>query len=329
MGKAKSGYYIGFDLGGTKMRALVVDEEFRIVASAKRKAVAGVDTAAEGLDRMRACVDEALEEATVSPKDLRGIGFGLPGALDLKQGVILRLFNVGWENVPVKKKFETIYGAPVAIDNDVNAGAYGEYRFGAGRGHPYMVGIFVGTGIGGGLIIDGKIHQGVGGAVGEIGHLLYDRLGPRCGCGARGCYETYASRLAVASQAAVQAYLGKAPALAKKAGYDVEKYRSGTLAWAIENGDAAVEEIVRESARIVGHLACDLALVLCPSMIVLGGGMVEAMPKIYLEECKAALKAHPVIATMKGVAVSAVKLGDDAVPLGAAAIAADKVRNEK
>jgi len=316
--------YVGFDLGGTKMRVLVLDEKFKILAIAKKstKAEGGAE---EGMRRVKSCIDKAMSDAGVRKSNLLGIGFGLPGILDVDKGVILRLINVGWTNIQIGRIFSKAYGVPVAIDNDVNAGAYGEYRLGAGRKQDHMVGIFPGTGIGGGIIIDGRIHHGVGGPVAEIGHIVFNPRGPLCNCGARGCYEVYAGRTAIAGRAARAAAMGQAPALSAIAGSDVSKIRSGVLAEAIAKGDTVVEEIVREAAQILGHLCAAMAVTLSPGMIVLGGGLVEAMEDLYLMECRKVMDAHPLVGMVKKVKLAAARLGDDAVALGAACLARDKV----
>lgn len=317
-----SGYYLGFDLGGTKMLASIFDSDFNIIASEKKKTKieAGQD---EGMKRVAACIDDALDEAKIGKDQLRGIGFGLPGVLDIPGGRIVRLLNVGWQDVPVREIFEKAYGAPVIIDNDVNTGTYGEYRRGAGQGHQDIIGIFPGTGIGGGILINGRLHHGVTGGAGEIGHLLYDPSGPRCGCGNRGCYETYASRIAIAGRAAEAVFRSKAPALQKSSGTDLSNIRSKALARAIEAGDEAIEEIVREAAYIVGVLASDMINTLSPSLVILGGGLVEAMEDIYIEECRRAISKHAVPELGAAVQVKAATLGDNAVVLGGAALAMD------
>lgn len=322
---AKNGkYYIGFDLGGTKMRSVVVDSDFKIksVCRKKTRAERGVESC---LSRMESCVDESLADAGISAKDVAGMGFALPGVLDVEKGVVLMLPNMNWRDVSIRKHFQGVYDAPVVIDNDVNSGVYGEYRFGAGRKHRDIVGIFPGTGIGGGIIINGAIHRGVAGVAGEVGHMIYRPGGARCGCGGRGCYEAYAGRPVIAGQAAAAAARGMAPALMEATGTDISDIRSGALAKSIAAGDTAIEEIVREAGALIGQLACGLVATLSPSMVILGGGLVEAMEDLFVEECQKALDAHPIATLAHPVDVAAAKLGDDAVNLGAAALVADAV----
>ncbi len=321
MGKDK-GYYIGFDLGGTKMLASVVDTDFKVVAKAKRKTKpeSGADA---GMDRMEEVIEEALKTAKIDRKDLLGIGFGLPGVLDLTGGRIVRLPNVGWTDVPIKARFEEKFNVPVVIDNDVNTGTYGEYRCGAGKGHRDIIGIFPGTGIGGGIIINGKRHHGITDGAGEIGHIVCDPSGPQCGCGLRGCYEAYAGRVAISGRAAEAVFRGKAPAMAKIAGTDLSKIKSKALAQSIAEGDTVIEEIVREAAYKIGLLASILIATLSPSMVILGGGLAEENRDIYMEECQRAMDTQCVPELGRAVTLAMAELGDYAVSIGGAAIAAD------
>ncbi|MCX7046010.1 MAG: ROK family protein [Candidatus Sumerlaeota bacterium] len=324
---AKKSCTVGVDLGGTKIRCVAFDSDFKTLGVAKAKMKA-IGNAEEGIREMRSCIEDALTQAQLKREDLSGIGFGLPGVLDLAKGRIIRLLNVGWKDVPVRKIFQEEYKTPIAVENDVNAGTYGEFRAGAGKGHEDIVGIFPGTGIGGGIIIGGRLHHGVTGGAGELGHLVYDARGPFCGCGNRGCYEAYASRVAIAGRAAEAVFRGKAPALQEIAGTCLEDIKSGALAKAIKQGDTVIEIIVREAAYMVGQLAACMVNTLSPGLIILGGGLVEAMEEIYLEECRRALDHHAVPELRAPVEVRAAKLGDDAVALGAAALAAEMVADK-
>ena len=152
-------YWVGFDLGGTKMLAVVLDSEFKSIARSRKK-TKGFAGKEAGLDRICTTIDSALEEASISPDQLAGIGVGCPGPLDLEKGIIHEAPNLGWTDVPMKAHLESQYDCPAIIANDVDAGVYGEYQFGAGRGSRCIVGVFPGTGIGGGCVYEDKIIQG-------------------------------------------------------------------------------------------------------------------------------------------------------------------------
>jgi glucokinase len=318
MRKKSRRYWVGFDMGGTKMLAAVFDERFRPVGRKRRK-TRHEGGAEAGLKRMTEVIDAALADAGAGRGDLAGIGVGCPGVLDLDAGVVLSSSNLGWRKAPVKKRLERAFRCPVVLLNDVDAGVYGEWRFGAGRGARCVMGIFPGTGIGGGCVYEGEILRGRTLSCMEIGHARVLPDGPLCGCGRRGCLEAVAGRLAISSAAAVAAYRGQAPHLLRRAGMDLARIRSGDLAAAIRAGDRAVERIVRDAARWLAVAAGIGVNLLAPDLIVLGGGLVEAMPKLFLQEVRDAIGRH-VMPNFEGTfRVVAAKLGDDATAMGAAA----------
>ena len=314
-------HWLGFDLGGTKMMAVVFDGDFRGVASARAK-TQGAEGAAEVLERIRSTILEALGKAGLGLSDLAGIGVGCPGPLDLDRGVILHAPNLGWHDVPLKETLEKKFKCPTVIANDVDAGTYGEYRFGAARGARCALGVFPGTGIGGACIYEGRILRGRTGSCMEIGHVRVQAEGRLCGCGQRGCLESVASRLAISAEAAAAVYRGEAPALRDLAGTDLADIKSGTLAKAIKAGDKAVETIVRNAARQLGSAVASVVNLLAPDVVVLGGGLVEALPEIVLGEVRKAVCGQAMKAFTKDLKIVAAELGDDATALGAAALAA-------
>jgi glucokinase len=324
MSKTGNSCWIGFDLGGTKMMAVVYDAAFRARASTRVKT-----KASEGpnmvLDRMLKTMHAALDEAGVGAGQLAGIGVGCPGPLDLDRGVVLSAPNLGWENMALKKTLEKEFGCPAVLANDVDAGVYAEYRFGAARGARCVVGVFPGTGVGGGCVYEGKLLRGRIGSCMEIGHIMVEPDGRLCGCGRRGCLETVASRLAIAAEAAMAACRGEAPHLMKEAGADVSAIRSGALARAIKAGDRVVEDIVRRAARKLGLALAGVVNLLAPDVVVLGGGLVEAMPQLFLKEVGSAMKAQAMPAFAAQTRLVAAQLGDDATALGSAALASQWV----
>ena len=322
----KSRYWLGFDLGGTKMMATVFDKDFNIVAY-RRKKTKDAKGAKGVLARIVETVEEALQAAHIDHKRLGAIGIGSPGWLDLDRGVILQTPNLGLRNVPLKKELTKDFGCPVVVANDVDAGTYGEYRFGAGQGVRCLLGVFPGTGIGGGLVYEGKLFRGRIGSCLEIGHIHMQPKGRLCGCGRRGCLETVASRLAISAEAGAAAYRGEAPHLLELAGTDVAAIRSGALVSAIKAGDHVIEEIVTHSAKDLGIAIGSVVNLLAPDMVVLGGGLVEAMPGLYVQQVRAAIKRQALRPYTKSLKVVVAKLGDDAVVMGAAALAAEHVRN--
>lgn len=314
--------YIGFDLGGTKMMAVVYDQKFKLLGK-KRKKTKGNEGPQAGVQRIVSTLNEALADAKVTPDQIKGIGCGIPGPLDLEKGIILEAPNLGWKNVKLKQMLSDEYHCPVTLLNDVDAGTFGEYRFGAGRGGRCVLGIFPGTGIGGGCVYHGQLIAGGNNSCMEIGHLDMDRNGRLCGCGKRGCLETSASRLAIAAEAAAAAYRGEAPILLELAGTDLAQIRSGVLAEAIARGDKVVESIVRHAASRIGLAIGNVANLLAPDIAVLGGGMVEAMSGLFLEEVSKAIGQSAMKPFAKDLTVKVAELGDFAGAMGAAASIAD------
>jgi glucokinase len=312
------GVSIGFDLGGTKMMASVFGADFKPLSRRRRK-TRGNEGQKAGLERIAETIDQALEEANVPPDRLTAIGVGCPGPLDLDKGIICDAPNLGWKNVAIQEFLEKKYRCRVVISNDVDAGVYGESRFGAGKGARCVVGVFPGTGIGGGCVYEGKILRGAKSSCMEIGHVQVMRDGPRCGCGLRGCVEAVASRLAISSAAAAAAYRGQAPKLLELAGTDLTEIRSSTLADAIKGGDTVIEQIVKDACRNIGVAVGATIHLLSPDTIVLGGGLVEAMPKLFVEEVRDAAKKNVMDAYKDTFKVVTAKLGDDAGAMGAAA----------
>lgn len=311
------GFWVGFDLGGTKMQAALFDRRFNVVARRKKK-TRGNEGADAGVERIINTIEKLLEEANVSKDKLAGIGIGCPGPLNLNDGVILNAPNLGWTNVPIRRLLEDRFRCFTTICNDVDAGVFGEYRFGAASGVRTALGVFPGTGIGGGLVYEGQIFRGATSSCLEIGHMPVVPDGKFCGCGRRGCLETVASRLAISAEIAQAAYRGQAPHLLRIAGTDLANIRSGALAESIMAGDQIVEQIVRSGARRLGNALAGFVNMLLPDVIILGGGLVEALPQIYLTEVREALGEHVMPAYTGTTEVKVAQLGDDAGAMGAA-----------
>lgn len=310
-------YWIGFDLGGTKMLAVVTDAKFQPVVRKRRKT--RDDDGTITMDRVISTIDKALEEANITPEQLAGIGIGCPGMLDLDHGIVLEAGNLGWKDEAVQEALENAFHCRAVIANDVDCGIYGEYLFGAAQGAHTAIGVFPGTGVGGGMVYEGKIFRGKNCSCMEVGHVEVVPNGPRCSCGRRGCLEAVSSRLAVSAAAAQAVFRGQAPQLAELAGTDLADIRSGALAEAIKKGDTVIEQIVRDAAGHLGTAIGGLVHLLAPDIVVLGGGLVEAMPELYVETVTASAKKWVLPSYAKTYEVVAAKLGDDAVALGAAA----------
>lgn len=328
MKRKKAGLWMGFDLGGTKMMAVVYDGKFKALGSRKRKTKAYEGMKA-GLARIAETVNQALENAGVSAGDIAGMGIGCPGPLDLDRGVILDTPNLGWKNVPLARFIEKTFGFPALIANDVDAGVYGEYRFGAARKARCAVGVFPGTGIGGGCVYEGRLIRGGRNSCFEIGHMKVVPGGPLCGCGGHGCLETVASRLAVSASLIAAAYRGEAPHLLNEIGLDLSNIRSNSIASAIKAGDKVVERIVRDAAAWLGVGIGNVVNLMAPDVVVLGGGLVEAMPGLFKTAVEETARKTVMPSFAGSFRVSIARLGDNATAMGAAALAHDAFAGRK
>jgi glucokinase len=318
-------YWIGFDLGGTKMLAKIYDSDFQETGS-ERKRTKGHGGSQMGLDRILKTIRSAMQDANLANDRLGGIGVGFPGPVDMQSGELLEAVNLGWADMPLRQTLEQEFGCPVFIANDVDLGLYGEYRFGAAQDAHCALGVFPGTGIGAGCVYRGEIFTGKSSSCMELGHFQISEHGQLCGCGKFGCLETEASRLAIAAEAAKAAFRGEAPYLREHVGLDVLEIRSAALADSIKAGDRAVEQIVRRAAEKIGIAVGNMVSIMCPDVVVLGGGLVEAMPEIFVSTVTETARtvAMPPLAQLFHVVDA--KLGDDAGVLGAAAWAEKCVR---
>ena len=313
---------VGIDLGGTKILAAVVDAEGRILGQAKRKTKAEVGV--EGVvARIVETLDDAVASAKLTRQDIRAIGVGAPGPVDTKTGVIATAPNLpGWSDVPLGELLQAQTGITVAVGNDVNVGALGEFAYGAGRGTSDMISIFVGTGIGGGIILDGRLHAGVRGAAGEIGHMIVLADGPYCGCGNRGCIEALASRTAIVESLQRAVAAGRQSSLASLLSDGGSRLSSGGLAEAWRAGDTLTVEVLGRVQHYLGLHVASLVNFLDPEVIVFGGGVIEALGEAFVAPIRPIAYQHFLQRRdAERVQILVSQLGDHAGILGAAVLA--------
>jgi len=320
-------YVVGMDMGGTKILAGVVDESGKILGSYKRatKAYAGPD---EVIDRMAKTVEDAVKRAGVSMSQIEAVGCGAPGPLDPDKGIIWHTPNLpGWNNVPLADMLEDRLGVPVFIENDVNLGTLGECALGAAKGAQDVVGIFPGTGIGGGLVLDGRLRQGFRKNAAELGHMVIMADGPYCGCGKRGCAESVASRTAIERDIRAGLAAGRKSMIADMIkGERGERITSGALAQAYQAGDPLVTEIISRAQYNLGLLTSAIINLVDPEVIVFGGGLVEAMGDEFLEPIRPVAYQYSLNQRdIEDLKIVPAKLGDNAALLGAAVYARDRL----
>jgi len=321
---ARKDLYVGVDVGGTKILScpvIVEEKSYKILAEEKKKTKhwKGVP---DVIDRIVEAVHESLKKANLAVKDVNGIGLGLPGAVDAQEGVVLFAPNIEWKKVHLKKILEGELKVPCFLDNDVNLGTFGEQQRGAGVGVRSVIGIFWGTGIGGGIIIDGRIHRGMNFTAGEIGHMLMKIGGRKCGCGNKGCLEALASRSAMSAEIFEKIDAGKKTKIKlTDEDYQSKLIKSSTLKEAFEDRDKLVTDIMTEAAETIGAAAATLVNLLSPEMIVIGGGVIESMGPSLMPVIKESAQKNAFPFAFKGVKVVPAKLGDYAVLIGAALFA--------
>jgi glucokinase len=312
---------LGIDLGGTKILAAVVDPEGHIIAESKTKTKAekGPEAVTE---RIAETAQEAVRQAGLRWAEVQGVGIGVPGPMNPETGVIYRPPNLpGWDEVDLGPRLSKALGVPVFLENDVNLGTLGEHTFGAGRGTRDMVGVFVGTGVGGGLILDGKLRSGFRHAAAEVGHMIVLADGPVCGCGKRGCLESVASRTAIDRDLRLGIAAGR-ESLIRDLIKDDAPPTSGVLAEAVDKGDPLVTEVMSRAQWYLGLLTASIVNMIDPEMVVFGGGVVEAMGKAFLGPIRVTARQYYIQqAGAEKVQIVPAKLGDYAGVLGAAVLA--------
>jgi glucokinase len=324
--RGRSPYVVGMDLGGTKILAAVVDSDGRITAEAKLKTQAreGPDAV---IQRMAEGARLAARKAGVDWDKVRGMGVGAPGPLDPEAGVVHRTPNLtGWQDIPLGPRLSELLGVPVYLENDVNLGTLGEHALGAGQGTRDMVGIFVGTGVGGGLVLDGRLRCGFRHAAGEIGHMVMMPDGPVCGCGKRGCLEALASRTAIERDIRIGLSVGRESIIPELVGKKTLRLTSGVLAKALHSNDPLVTEVMRRAQWYLGLMTGSIVNLIDPEMVVFGGGIVEALGDDFLVPIRTTARQHFIQqAEADRVRIVAAQLGDYAGVLGAAVLVRQQI----
>jgi glucokinase len=318
---SKAEYYVGVDLGGTKVLSGVFKNSLECIGTAKvsTKAQRGVDKV---IERVARSIQDAVDEADLSMKQVAAVGIGAPGAVDFGSGTVIFAPNLeGWKDVALKKELEKQLGVPVFVENDANIAVLGVHVAELKAKPKNVVGIFVGTGIGGGLILNGELFSGSNHTAGEIGHMVVDINGPKCGCGNKGCIEALASRTAIFQQIKAGVKDGQKTILTEMLGDDLSDLRSNDLRKAIRRGDKFVDRIVEGAAEYIGIATANLVNVLGPEVVVLGGGVIEALADEMMSVIVETAKDYAMPGTMKDVDIIASKLGDNAGITGAAVLA--------
>ena len=321
----KQEYLIGVDLGGTKILAGVFNPQLKCLGRSKMstKSERGADPV---INRIARCVQDVVDECDLNLKQVKGVSVGAPGAVDSDSGRVIFAPNLGWEDVPLKKELEKQLELPVFVENDCSICTLGVYDIELERKPRNMIGIFIGTGIGGGLILEGKLYSGFNRTAGEVGHMVLEITGPKCGCGNRGCFEALASRAAIFRKIQTAIKDGQKTLLTEMLGDDLENLRSGDLRKAIKRGDKFVEGVIEEAAEYTGIAVANLINIFNPEVVVLGGGVIQALEDEMMAIIVETATEYAMPGTTKGIEIIASKLGDDAGIFGAAVLARMKTK---
>jgi len=311
---------LGVDLGGSKIGAIVADAWANIIARDNR------DTCAEqGYEEVMGRIIQSIKQVMASPQvtssaDIVGIGIGAAGACEAASGVVTSSPNLpGWVDIPLRDIIQREFGLPTYLDNDAAVAALGEHRFGAGVGIDNLIYVGVGTGIGGGIIIDGRIYRGASGAAGEMGHMTIDVHGPRCNCGNIGCWETFASGTALAREAVKRIEAGAETTILSFCQGDLKKVGAEAVYLAAVSGDELAGELILRTGRYLGVGLVNLVNIFNPELILIGGGLSQ-MGQLLLAPAVEVVKERAFELPAKAVRIELAHLGTDAGVLGAVAL---------
>lgn len=313
---ADAGQALGIDVGGTKIACFRVSRDGRVLARET------VPTPADDAEETMAAMIGVARRLRTS--DVVAIGVGAAGMVDANRGVLRFAPNLAWRELPIARRIEEALGSPCQMDNDANVAAWGEWRFGAGRGYRHMLLVTVGTGIGGGIVADGRLFRGAHGFAAEIGHIVVEPGGPLCGCGNRGCWEQVASGSAIGRLGRQAAIEHPHSVVARLAAGRPEAITGRLVTEAARRGDEVAAGILTEVGRRLGEGMAGLANVLDPQVIVIGGGAVEA-GDLLLAPARAAFEPAVEGPDHRApIQIVAAQLGNDAGAVGAAALALEE-----
>jgi glucokinase len=321
MAKANSSRpYIGIDLGGTNIQIGVVDASNKVVGESRKKTLAdeGFDAV---LGRIVAGVEKACADAGMAVTDCAGLGIGAPSPVDPETGVVIYAVNLRWNNVPLADILRKRLGVAVTVSNDVDVAVFGEWRCGAGKGVNDLLGIWLGTGVGGGLIINGRLHTGHFHSGGEIGHVT---LIPNAAYGSRSL-EQNCSRTAVARRLEFLIKANNPSIITELTGGDLTEIKSKVIAKAYEAGDKLTHAVIDDAAHLVGVAAASAVTLLSLPRVVIGGGLTEALGDPFVARVRHSCRAAAFPPKARTVEVLASKLEDNAGVIGAALLARERL----
>jgi glucokinase len=273
-------YVVGIDIGGTNLVVGTVAEdgsEILGLVSEPTLAERGADAVLERITKL-----VRTSTAAARDKEIAGVGIGAPGPLDTARGIVLLTPNLGWTNYPLRDRLTAALGRPATLDNDANCAIFGEWWRGAARGANHVVGLTIGTGIGGGIVLDGEIYHGASDIAGELGHMTIDSTGRRCKCGNYGCLEAYASGPAIAARAVEGVEAGAETALPAYVAGDLSRITAQVVYEAAHDGDVYAREVVHDTAKVLGAGVANIINIFNPQVVVICGGVTLAGDQLFV-----------------------------------------------
>jgi len=307
-------YNICLDVGGTKVLGAIFNEKDEIIYRLKKRSKSGGEGSADVEKVIIDVVEEMIKESGIDRKKLNAIASCAPGVIDQDTGIVLFTPNLPWRNYDLAGAMRKQFGVPFFVGNDVNLGVLGEYKFGAARGYKNVVGFFVGTGMGGGLILNGTLFTGNQFKAAEYGHMILDPEGPLCNCGQRGCLEAFSSKQGMSAYIRQQVSRGRETMMAEAVKDGV--FRSKKLKKALEAGDAVAVEAVDRACHYLAVATGNLINTLSPDLVLYGGGVIEAVGDVFLEKVLKEVDRYCMTAIRPSVDIKIAELGDDSILYG-------------
>jgi len=306
-------YAVGIDLGGSKLRGGLLNSSGQLIGrlEVQTEAWKGPPSVIANLKSMITRLVDSTD-----PERVAGIGIAAAGQIHPKTHAVVYAPNLEWENVPLRDEIESAFGMPVYVENDVRAAAWGEYRFGAGRGAESLIAVFVGTGVGSGAVVDGILLRGAGNAAGELGHTQVVPDGVPCACGQHGCIEAYASGRGFARRLEAALASGTETRLARETEGNPSRVTAALVARAAVEGDAFARALWDDAERYLGQAVANYVTLLNPELLVLGGGVMTTVPSL-AQGIERQVRAHATVLS-RDVRIVRAGLGDSSAIFGAA-----------
>ena len=311
-------YKICLDVGGTKVLGVIFDENRKIIYRLKKRSKTQGSSAQNVEDVIVSVVEEMLKESGIQKRQVKAVASCAPGVIDQDTGIVLFTPNLPWVDYDLRGAMEKRVGIPFFVGNDVNLGVLGEYKYGAGQGYKNIVSFFVGTGMGGGMILNGELYTGHLFKGAEYGHMILDPEGPLCNCGQRGCLEAFSSKQGMSAYIRQQVGRGRTSTMSEAVSGGV--FRSKFLKKAIAANDAVAMEAIDRACHYLAIATGNMINTISPDLVLYGGGVMEACGELFLSKILAEVDRYCMPQIRKTVEIKNAALGDDSVVYGCLAL---------